>query len=474
METFWIPRAHLRNSVGSRKRLQPADEVYVDDQTFRDLEVFQGQDTGPSLFDVFNRTRTSGGAKALHSRWQRPLATAGRIRGVQESLRHIVDNMDAFKPLPADGAVTAVEHYLYSGMAVFTSGSSIDLMLQIVQTRMDDFRRYWRMLTGVQRTAQLIRSLQRLVSDPRLHNAPGELGEHMARLAQLLDRPGFSDLPDEAETELPFWRVGPLDRTLRHDERATIEQLLKIVFEIDALVSMGSAMREYQLTLPVVEDGVTRIDAVDVYHPFLKQPIANPLQLDQTKRLLFVTGPNMAGKTTYLRACGVAIYLAHLGMGVPARTFRFSPCNCMYSAISLSDNIRAGISFFQAEALRLKSIAQALADGRRVVALLDEPFMGTNVKDALDASLFVLTRLAAKHNSVFIVSSHLMELGKELTATNNVACWHFEAEELPQGLVFDYRVRPGVSTQRLGVRVLREQGVFSLLEAEPEIAVTLE
>jgi DNA mismatch repair ATPase MutS len=182
--------------------------------------------------------------------------------------------------------------------------------------------------------------------------------------------------------------------------------------------------------------------------------------------MLFLTGPNMAGKTTYLRSCGIALYLAHLGMGVPARSFRFSPCQRMFTSISVHDNVRSGVSFFRAEALRVKAIAQSLSEGFRVVALLDEPFMGTNLKDALDASRAILESFAHKEGSVFLVSSHLIELGDHMIATGRVDCQHFEAHEHEGRLRFEYLLRPGVSTQRLGMRVLREEGIFMLLEGE--------
>ena len=165
---------------------------------------------------------------------------------------------------------------------------------------------------------------------------------------------------------------------------------------------------------------------------------------------------------TYLRACGTAIYLAHLGMGVPAKSFRFSPREPV-QAITMSDNVRKGVSFFPAEALRVKTIAHAVARSRRVVALMDEPFKGTNVKDALDASRAVLVRLAGNQGCVFLVSSHLIELGGDVLATGRVDCRRFEAHEQAGRLQFDYLLRPGVSTQRLGVRVLEEEGVFDLL-----------
>ena len=466
MERFTIPRSHVEKAAGFRRRVKPSDELKIDEQTFRDLEIFEAQ-AGPSLFEQFVRTRTTGGTKVLQARWRRPLSTVARITAVHDSIRHILAHEKAFNMLPGDSVVMSIEHYLYSGLPVAEGGNRVERFLQALEARVENFRSYWKMVTGVQRAAQLIRSLQAMVDNPDLQNAPGELGERLQRARELLDRPTFRTLPTDAVEEYPFWKLAPLDQRLRDVERVTIEELLRIVFEIDALLSMAIAVRDLHLVIPEVHDGPTTFEGLGIRHPFIEKPVPNPLRVDQEQRLLFVTGPNMAGKTTYLRACGVAIYLAHLGMGVPAKAFSFTPCDDMFSAIGLSDSIRAGISFFQAEALRLKAIAQSLADGRRIVALLDEPFMGTNVKDAHDASLGILSRLAEREGSVFIVSSHLVELGEPLEQTGNVGCWRFEALEKEDGLEFDYAIRRGISTQRLGVRVLRDQGVFALLDSPP-------
>ena len=79
------------------------------------------------------------------------------------------------------------------------------------------------------------------------------------------------------------------------------------MYELDALISMADATRELGLGMPEVLDEPGRLVAEGVYHPFLPEPVGNPLHLDQRQRLLFLTGPNMAGKTTYLRACGIAV-----------------------------------------------------------------------------------------------------------------------------------------------------------------------
>jgi len=336
-----------------------------------------------------------------------------------------------------------------------------------LELRFGDLIKYWRIVEGVLRTSELLRSLRAMFRDHDLSAARGDLAPWLAELRTLVERPAFESLAAAPGHRQPsFLRTLRLDRTLRLAQRATIERILELIPQIDALVAMADATHRLGFTLPEVVDGALAVAGEGVYHPFVEGAVRNPVLLDQQRRLLFLTGPNMAGKTTYLRACGLALYLAHLGMGVPARWLRFAPAQCLFSAIALTDNVREGISFFRAEALRVRAIAQALAERHRVIALLDEPFKGTNVKDALDASRAVILRFAARTGSLFMVSSHLIELGDAMAATGQVDCRHFEAAERDARLVFDFVLREGVSTQRLGVRVLQEEGVFDLLDAD--------
>jgi DNA mismatch repair ATPase MutS len=220
---------------------------------------------------------------------------------------------------------------------------------------------------------------------------------------------------------------------------------------------------------PEVADEPTAVEAEGLTNLFVAEPVPVDVRLGHPRHMLFLTGPNMAGKSTLLRSLGAALYLAHLGMGVPAKRFRFGPCQSLVTALDVSDDIHAGVSFFRAEALRMKAIGQAMKSGRTVIALVDEPFKGTNVQDAMDASWLVLKAFTRAKSSLFAISSHLIELGDTLLATDRVVCRHFEAADTTHGLVFDHRMRDGVSTQRLGMRVLEQEGLMELM-AEGEQA----
>jgi DNA mismatch repair ATPase MutS len=283
-------------------------------------------------------------------------------------------------------------------------------------------------------------------------------------MRSLLAQPAFTSLTDQKSWNMFPWTMLRIDQGFRLHEKNTLSRLLQLTYELDALLSMAHTTRKHNLVMPALHEGALQVQAEAVFHPLIENAVANPVNLNQQQRFLFLTGPNMAGKTTYLRACGVALYMAHLGMGVPATSFSFSPAQRLFSAINLADNLNIGVSYFRAEALRMKTIAKALSEGYRVVAILDEPFKGTNVKDALDASIAIMLRFANREDCLFMFSSHLIEMEEKTSAHAQVDSCYFEAEENAGPLSFDYVLKPGVSSQRLGMRVLREEGIFDLLD----------
>lgn len=436
--------------------------LLLDDHTLRDLEVFETAPGGRSLFNFCNRTQTEGGAKILRQRMEVPWSTEAQIRTTQESILFITKNRDVFAKLPAY-RVQGVENYQREILLMVDQEGTLEFFIGALGLWVNHDRHYQSMVRGVALTCGIIRSMRRFLGQAELDFPSGELKAFISEMRSILARPNLQLVPDTDASELRPWSVMRLDQHFRSHDKGAILRLLKLIYEIDALVAMADVTASNNFILPEIGEGSLAINAEDLFHPYLDEAVANPVELNQQARLLFLTGPNMAGKTTYLRASAIAIYFAHMGMGVPARQFSFVPVNRMFSAISLNDDLYSGVSYFRAEALRVKAVAAAIAEGRRVVALMDEPFKGTNVKDAYDASLAIVTGLSGKENSLFMFSSHLIELDEELQANDQIKRCHFAADEEEDRLKFDYCLRDGVSGQRLGVRVLREEGVFELL-----------
>jgi hypothetical protein len=395
---------------------------------------------------------------------ERPWSSADRIRATQQSLAFILEQRAAFSKRPSAYVTNIVDqHYMQNILPLVTRENILEFSFDVFAMWINNDSHSYHITRGVQDTCRLIRELRSFVGQVELAGPVGELAIIFTELRALLAGPGLSQVPDR-DIGSRVWKILRLDQLFRLHEKASISRLLQLVHELDALIAMADASLKYSFVFPRIEEGALSVSAAGLVHPFVDNAVANSVQLDQQRRALFLTGPNMAGKTTYIRAFATALYLAHLGMGVPARSFRFVPAQRLFSSISLSDDLRNGVSYFKAEALRVKAIAQAVAEGYRVVALMDEPFKGTNVKDALDASLAVLERLATKQDCLFMLSSHLIEVGERLKANSQVDCCFFEAEESEGRLRFDYKLQKGVSSQRLGMRVLQEEGIFELLD----------
>ena len=437
--------------------------LVLDDHTLKDLEIFETDTGDKSLFDHCNFTRTEGGAKLLRMRMELPWSEADAIRSTQESIAFICEHREIFSKLPAY-IVQSVENYQREVLLGASRRSRIEFAVQAWNIYFNHDRHYRSIVRGVQYTCSVIRGLREFIAYQELDLAVGEILPVLKELRKLMANDWVHQVPEEKVAGSSPWKMFKLDQIFRQEGKEVILRILQLVYELDALVSLADATLHYKFTMPEVLEGAVRIEASGLTHPFLKDAVPNAVELSQQQRVLFLTGPNMAGKTTYLRAVATALYLGHLGMGVPAKSFGFVPIERLYSSISLNDDIHAGISYFRAEALRVRAVAESIAAGHSVVAVMDEPFKGTNVKDALDASLAVLKRFATKEGCLFLFSSHLIELDDQLEESKQICRSHFEAQVDGTTLSFDYKLRPGISDQRLGVRVLEEEGVFSLLD----------
>jgi len=435
----------------------------LDPETTKDLELFGSGEPGTGLFELLNFCRTDGGARVLRRRMTAPSSVPAEIRATQQAIAFIAANRPLFDALPSSYNTSRTDHYLAEVLPLIPETGRLEFSLQVLAMWANNARHYASIMRGVQVGCTMIQAFDHFLDQPVLLSAEGELAPLLDEARNLLAETDLA-LAITLTGNVRAWRVLRLDQVFRLHAKDELVRLLALCYEIDALVSLADATTEHGFTLPEIDEGPVSVLAEGVYHPFVDQAVGNPVALNQSQRLLFLSGPNMAGKTTYLRAFATALYFAHLGVGVPAATFRFTPVDRLFTAISLSDDIHSGVSYFRAEALRARAIAEAIAAGDRVVAVLDEPFKGTNVKDAMDATLAIMDRFSAREGCLFMFSSHLIELSDKVSESTQVDRRYFEAEEGEGRLRFDYKLRSGVSSQRLGMRVLREEGVFDLLD----------
>jgi DNA mismatch repair protein MutS len=228
----------------------------------------------------------------------------------------------------------------------------------------------------------------------------------------------------------------------------------------EAFWSMAKGMVRHQLNFPVFTERAFTL--ADFYHPVLKTPVKNSLQLHTPENVILLTGPNMSGKSTLLRSVGLCVYLAHVGLGVPASKFELPFFDTIAIIINANDNLRSGYSHFMAEIQNLKAVVQEAAAGKKCFAVFDEIFRGTNIDDALDITRTTVNGLTRYSNSYFFISTHLLQLKDKLALEGiqkyNIAC------ELENGSpCFSYKLQEGWSELKIGKILFEKEGLGQML-----------
>lgn len=235
---------------------------------------------------------------------------------------------------------------------------------------------------------------------------------------------------------------------------ADFEALIRSVSVLDALVSLASyRQNEPATTWPTFVDTPSMVfEGKGLRHPFLGlQAVANDAML-QDRNFYIITGANMAGKSTYLRTVGISWVMAMAGLPVYADRLTLSPCR-LFTGMRTSDDLTHGISYFNAELLRLKQLIDVLDDTPTLV-ILDEILRGTNSKDKLHGSQIFLEYLS-RHNVTAIIATHDLELSQ--MAEDHGDRFHNYCFEISIGehITYNYRITPGIAKNQNATYLLK-------------------
>ena len=231
--------------------------------------------------------------------------------------------------------------------------------------------------------------------------------------------------------------------------------------ELDVLASMAERARRLSLVAPTlshraefhIEGGRHLVVEQVQSAPF----IANDLQLDDARRMLIVTGPNMGGKSTYMRQAALVVLLAYTGSFVPARAARIGPVDRIFTRIGASDDLSGGRSTFMVEMSEAANILNNATPNSLV--LLDEIGRGTSTYDGLALAWACAWYLARELRAFTLFATHYFELTALSEQLPGVANVHLAATEHRQQIVFLHAVREGPASQSYGIQVARLAGV---------------
>lgn len=232
-------------------------------------------------------------------------------------------------------------------------------------------------------------------------------------------------------------------------------------FLFEAYLSISTGIVTHGFTFPAFDNNSFSLK--DFYHPILKNPVKNDFVAQ--RQVILLTGPNMSGKSTLLKAVSICVYLAHAGLAVPAAAAVMPFFSTISVAINLTDSIVSGYSHFMSEIITLKNVLIEAETDARCFAVFDELFRGTNIEDALEISTATIKGLTHFPNGLFFISTHLHQL-KDLEEIRNhiVSTCYIECNLTDNIPAFTYKLKEGWSDLKLGRILFEKEGLNKLLD----------
>ena len=436
--------------------------MLVDKITLKDIGLFDSEES-EGLISHLNFCKTNGGKEQLDQYLAQPLHSIDLIQKRQDAIAIFMHELDfmhamkitngttlvidkffgtAFKTIPTQISLPGAYWYQFVNASDYALLKYSIEHLHVFYAHVNNWLVVFENKKEQPIIGNLVQKIKKIVQHPSLAN---------------LDAPNILTSPQKLLTLAYFFRNHYKNNTL---------QLLQYFYDLDAYYSMAMAVTKYNFVFPTWIDSETpQLEVISAIHPLVPNPIDNTLTLSSSANLFFLTGANMAGKSTFIKTIGIVIYLAHIGIGSPAKKVKLSLFDGLITNLTIADNVVKGESYFFNEVQRIKNTIVKIIDGKKYFVLIDELFKGTNIQDAMKCSTAVIEGLQSLRNSLFIISTHLYEISEGLKKFDNIQFSYFETEVREKELVFHYQLKQGVSQDRLGYLILEREGVVDLLNS---------
>jgi DNA mismatch repair protein MutS len=424
--------------------------LHTDEQTIDDLRIFGKRDVA-GIYDIYNHTHTRGGEKILEEMFRHPLSDKDQINRRSSIIGHFA-RLNTVFPFEAP-LFDMAEKYLSHG-----DGHTQHPGSQFVLSEKD-------INNGVTAVISLLQQTRQLIQGSAI-TAIAAYAPERAAIESLLAVSALEPaLNEKQKNKLSYGAITAYDQLFRIRERHKITQLLGYLYALDVYLSVAKVATDKHLVFPkALDKGPCQLKLEGVYHPSLAQPVGNNVTMSIQRNVIFLTGANMAGKSTFLRSMSTALYIAHMGFPVAAKSMEFAVLDGIYTTINLPDNLGIGASHFYAEVLRVKKMAAELKSGKSLLVIFDELFRGTNVKDAHEATVAVTAAFARKKNSMFVISSHIVEAGEDLRQEPGIGFLYLPTRMKGHTPEYTYTLEEGITDDRHGMLIIRNEGILDILK----------
>jgi DNA mismatch repair protein MutS len=245
-----------------------------------------------------------------------------------------------------------------------------------------------------------------------------------------------------------------------HEHVAQLQRIARALAQLDVLASFGASAAKRNYVRPqFVEDRVIEIEGGR--HPVVEAQIENFIpndcRLSATRALLLITGPNMGGKSTYMRQVALIALMAHIGSFVPAKAARVGPLDQIFTRIGAADDLAGGRSTFMVEMTESASILHNAT--AQSLVLMDEVGRGTSTFDGLALAWAIARHLVERNRSLSLFATHYFEMTRLALEYKEVKNVHLDAVEHKDTVVFLHAVEEGPASQSYGLQVAALAGV---------------
>lgn len=440
----------------------------TDKQTLDDLNIF-ARPGAASIFTIFSSTITRGGAAILDEMFTYPMANTDDINMRSGLIRYFSSQQVTF-PFSSEH-FDATEQYLANTderTKLIKEDRTLGKKLSGLIAEDADYKL---ISNGVRAIIGIVNGLHIFINT-HVDNAGSPFSKYRGTVVELLSNDAFASLPANYSGKLPYEQLGIIDVNFRFKNRELIKKMLRQVYHMDVYITVGKVAAARGFIFPRALPATEHVLLLEgVYHPHLEHAVPNTLCIQPDSNVVFLTGANMAGKSTFMKSLGVAVYLAHMGFPVAASKMEFPVLDGIFTTINLPDNLGMGTSHFYAEVLRVKKIAKELALSKKLFVIIDELFRGTNVNDAHQATIAITAGFARKRNSMFVISTHIIEAGEVLKEQ----CGNISFKYLPTMLegnkpVYTYNLETGITADRHGMVIINNEGILDILKIKPIVS----
>jgi DNA mismatch repair ATPase MutS len=435
--------------------------MQVDKITLQDIGLFD-KDDDIGLASHLNFCKSNGGQIYLHQFLHTPLNALSKIEARQQALQALIQSMEHMDQMKiTNGTCLIIEKFFE------TSFKNIPVQISLPGAYWYQFWNkadYSLIKYSVEHLVLFIQNLIECTSIFEKEENNPVINALIAKINKLLQHPELTHLKDHQKITSPQ-EILALGHFFLYRYKNNTNTLLEHFYELDALYSLAKSHQTYHFQFPNwIDDTQPYLEVAQAAHPLVNNAIGNDLTLSPDKNFLFLTGANMAGKSTFIKTIGIVVYLSHLGMGAPAQKITLTLMDGLITNLNIMDNVVKGESYFYNEVQRIKNTVLKINDGKKYCVLIDELFKGTNILDAMKCSTKVIEGLQKLRTSIYILSTHLYEISETLSTHQNIQFSYFETQVKDKELNFQYHLTPGISQDRIGYLILEREGVVQLLD----------